>query len=81
MFVAKLNNILHSVNNLCKKGDRKGRPYEYACTTCVCRGDLYGRPYVCTDYLQKDILRNPEGIVCRCSVVLHIIPSGMLNTK
>jgi hypothetical protein len=41
-----------SINNLHKKGNRKGCPYEYAFTPCVGRGYLYGRPYACLNYLQ-----------------------------
>ena len=37
--------MLLSVNNLCKKGDRKGRPYEYACHFYICKSDSKGSPY------------------------------------
>jgi hypothetical protein len=47
--------ILLFVNNLCKKGDRKGRPYKRMDSKHIRRGDFYGRPF-CTDYLQKEIL-------------------------
>jgi hypothetical protein len=42
-----LQNIqLIVVNRLCKhEGNRKGHPYEYVCTPCICRGDLHGCPF------------------------------------